>query len=74
MRLASVLASAAALSMATAPLAAQAAPLEARAGSTVEGENIAGLGSLWLVALAVALAVGIYLIVDDGNEDLPSSP
>lgn len=74
MRLSSILASAAALTMATAPLAVQAAPLEARTGSAVEGENIAGLGSLWLVAVAVALAVGIYLIVDDGDEDLPSSP
>lgn len=73
MRLGSILASAAALAMTAAPLVANAAPA-VRTGTAVEGENLNGLAPIWLAALAIALAVGIYLIVDDDDEDLPVSP
>lgn len=73
MKLGTVLASAAAVTMAAAPLAAQAAPADLRTGSTAEGEALAGV-PLWMGLLALALTVGIYVIVDDGDEDLPASP
>jgi hypothetical protein len=74
MKLGNVLALCAAATMAAAPLAAQAAPTDLRTSRTAEGEQLAG-STLWIALAAVALAVGIYLIVDDGgDEDLPTSP
>lgn len=65
--------SAAAATLVAAPIAAQAAPVRAPSPTTDE-ERLAG--SLLLPALiALAVAIGIYLIVDDGDDDdLPVSP
>ncbi|HLV06296.1 MAG TPA: hypothetical protein VKY80_01335 [Croceibacterium sp.] len=65
--------SAAAATLVAAPIAAQAAPVRAPA-PTSDSEELAG-GLLLPALIALAVAVGIYLIVDDGDDDdLPVSP
>lgn len=70
----SMLASAAALGLIAAPIAAQAAP--ARAASPVtENEKIAGGGTILYVALAAfAITLVVLLASDDNNNHFPASP
>lgn len=67
----------AAASMVLAPVAATAAPAldGARAASVTEGQNELG-GANWLpILLGLAIvAGGIWLVVDDNNNDSPASP
>lgn len=59
---------------ATAAFAATAAPALARAGAPLENANeMGGMSTLLIIALVVALGIGIFLIVDDGNNK-PDSP
>ncbi|QGN55184.1 hypothetical protein [Novosphingobium sp. Gsoil 351] len=52
---------------------ATAAPALARATAPLEGASeMGGMSTLLIVALVVALGVGIFLIVDDNNK--PDSP
>ena len=51
---------------------ASAAPALARAGAPLENANeMGGMSTLLIIALVIALGVGIFLIVDDGNSDSP---
>lgn len=63
----------AATALAISSVAAQAAPAPRTPTPVGEEEQLAG-SLLWLAIAAVVLAVGIYLIVDDGDEELPESP
>jgi hypothetical protein len=66
-------ASAAALGLAAAPIAAQAAP--ARAASPVDqNEQIAGGGTILYVALAAFAIALIILVSSDDSNKLPASP
>ena len=66
-------ASAAALGLAAAPIAAQAAP--ARAGTPVhQNEQIAGGGTILYVALAAFAIALIILVSSDDSNKLPASP
>ena len=66
-------ASAAALGLAAAPIAAQAAP--ARAASPVDqNEQIAGGGTILYVALAAFAIAMIILVSSDDSNKLPASP
>jgi hypothetical protein len=68
-----MLASAAALGLVAAPIAAQAAP--ARAATPVaENEGIAGGGTLLYVAAAAAAIALILLVASDDENELPVSP
>jgi hypothetical protein len=71
MKLTKILTAAAMVSLVTAPIAAQAAT-SARASSTREGEDIAGLSPILLV-LAAAVVIGVIVIVADDNNK-PASP
>ena len=64
----------AALALASAPVAVQAAPLEAgRTAAAVDGEHLgSGMGAAWIVALALVVALGI-VVLTDGDES-PTSP
>lgn len=64
----------AALSVATAPVAASAVGVE-RAIAPAEGENIAGVPSVLIGILAAAAVIGGIVIAsdDDDNDDLPVS-
>jgi Na+/H+-dicarboxylate symporter len=76
MKLSNALAAVVATSIATAPIAAQAAVAEveqARVGSDVEGENLAGGFIIPLIAL-VAVVLGILAATSDSDDDLPTSP
>ena len=55
-----------------APVAAQAADTTARAASTHEGENIAGISPVILVLAAAAVIAAVVIIADDNNK--PVSP
>ena len=71
-------ASLAAISMVLSPVAASAAPAldSSRAVSATEGENELVGGANW-IAIVLGLAIiagGIWLVVDDNNEDDPVSP
>jgi hypothetical protein len=67
----------AALSIVAAPVAASASPqADLRADTAVEGNEFGEMmGGSWLLGLIglVAVGVGIYLLVDDGDNS-PSSP
>lgn len=63
--------SATAAALLAAPIAAQAAPVRASTPVAAD-EELAG-GFLLPALIALAVAVGIFLIVDDGDED-PVSP
>lgn len=73
------MAAAAALSMVSAPVLAQAATSAsslsvARAGATMEGENELGGGGFLIPVLALAaVLLGIWVVVDDGGDE-PASP
>jgi hypothetical protein len=68
-----MLASAAALGLAAAPVVAQAAP--ARASTPVaQNEEIAGGGTFLYVALAAAAVALVVIFANDDENDLPSSP
>lgn len=57
---------------ASATFVATAGPALARAGAPIENANeMGGMSTLLIIALIVALGVGIFLIVDDND---PSSP
>ena len=61
-----VLASLAAMTMAAAPVAAQAAPQ--RATAPAEGESqLEGQSTLFFVLGILAVAVGIFLLIDDDD-------
>lgn len=61
-----VLASLAAMTMAAAPMAAQAAPQ--RATAPAEGESqLEGQSTLFFVLGILAVAVGIFLLIDDDD-------
>ena len=59
------LALAAAATLAAAPLAVQAAPLDRAAAPTAE-ENELGGSLLWII-VAIAVAIGLYFALDDDN-------
>ena len=64
--------STAAATLALAPVAAQAASAERTAAPmAAEDEQLVG-NLLWPILIAIAIGVGIWLIVDDGDE--PTSP
>lgn len=68
-----MLASAAALGLTAAPIAAQAAP--ARAATPVDqSEDIAGGGTLLYVALAAAAIALVVIFSSDDEDELPTSP
>ena len=72
MRIKSILAAVAAVSMASAPVvAAPKAPEVAPQSETVEGEQIRG-GFLLPLAIIIAIIIGVLLLTDD-DED-PVSP
>jgi hypothetical protein len=55
--------------------AAPALPADARMSSPVLAAEATSGDSTWLwIAGGVALLVVLFLIIDDGDEDLPSSP
>ena len=64
--------SATAAALLAAPIAAQAAPARVAAPVAAEEEGLAG-GFLLPALIALAVAVGIYLSVDDGDDE-PVSP
>jgi len=74
MRIAKTLiASAAALGLAAAPIAAQAAP--SRTATPVDqNEKIAGGGTILYIALAAAAIALIILVSSDDENELPTSP
>ncbi len=58
---------------ATAAFAATGSTALARAGAPIENANqMGGMSTLLIIALVVALGIGIYLITDD--DDKPDSP
>lgn len=67
--------STAAATLALSPVAAQAAAAERTAAPmTAESEQIFG-NVLWPILIAIAIGIGIWLIVDDDDEvDPPVSP
>lgn len=76
MKLSNALAAVVATSIATAPIAAQAAAAsvsQTRLGSNVEGENLRGGFIIPLVAI-VAVILGILAATGGDDDDLPSSP
>ena len=69
----SMVASATALGLMAAPIAAQAAP--ARAGTPVaQKDKLAGGGTILYVALAAAAIALIILVSSDDSNKLPASP
>ena len=57
----------------TAAFVATAGPALARAGAPIESQNdMFGGSNLLIIALVVALGIGIYFVVKDDNE--PDSP
>jgi len=68
-----LIASATGAALLAAPIAAQAAPARTPAPIADEEEGLAG-GLLLPALIAVAVAIGIYLIVDDDDNDVPVSP
>jgi hypothetical protein len=68
-----MLASAAALGLTAAPIAAQAAP--ARTANPVDqSEDIAGGGTILYVALAAAAIALVVIFSSDDENELPASP
>ena len=70
------MAAAAAASLVSAPVLAQAAqPVSSRASATVEGENdVEGGSGIIIAILAAAAVIGGIIIAADGSEDTPTSP
>jgi hypothetical protein len=75
MKMKKTLAALVATSLVGAPIVAQAATAEAaRIGSPVkDAENIQGGWFIPLLAIT-AIILGIIVLIDDGNDDLPTSP
>ena len=74
MKLSKTLAAAAAMSLVTAPVVAQAAAVEqARIGTDVDGENLRGGFIIPLIAI-IAIILGILAATNDDDDDLPHSP
>jgi hypothetical protein len=74
MRIRSAVTALAAISLATAPLVAEAAPAaveQARVGGEVEGESLRG-GLLLPLAALIAAILAVILLTDGGDE--PASP
>ena len=71
MKLSKILTAAATLSLVTAPIAAQAAT-PARAASTQDGEEIAGVSPIILILIAAAVIGVIGIVASDDNK--PASP
>lgn len=69
MRIKEILGAASALALSSVPAMAQAVERAAEPMDSASG--IAGMSTLLIVALVVALGVGIYLIADDNNSDSP---
>lgn len=69
MRIKEILGAASAFALSSVPAMAQAVERAAEPVSSANG--IAGMSTLLLVALVVALGVGIYLITDDDGSDSP---
>jgi uncharacterized ion transporter superfamily protein YfcC len=69
MRIKEIVGAASALALSSVPAMAQAVDRASESASSAN--SIAGMSTLLLVALVVALGVGIFLIVDDGNSDSP---
>jgi hypothetical protein len=67
-----IAAGAAAVALAISSVAAQAAPAPRTASPVGEKEQLAG-SMLWIALAAIAVGVGIFLIVDDSDEE-PASP
>jgi hypothetical protein len=68
-----MLASAAALGLIAAPIAAQAAP--ARAATPIgQSERLAGEGTILYVALAAAAIALVIIFASDDEDELPTSP
>lgn len=63
----------AAAALAISSVAAQAAPAPRTPAPVGEEEQLAG-GLLWIALAALAVGVVIFLIVDDSDEELPTSP
>lgn len=63
--------------LATPTLASAAAPIAAdvRKGETAEGEELFGSrgGLLAIILIAVVIAIGIYIVVDDEEDEDPVS-
>lgn len=55
-------------------VAATAAPVAERNAAPVEDAEAAGISTLWLVALFIAIGVGIIFLVEDSENDVPASP
>jgi len=73
MKLGNVLSAAAAISLAMAPLAVQAAGVEtARSGAQAKGEAIGG--SLLLPLLAVAALIAVVVVIASDDDESPASP
>lgn len=70
MQLKKIFAAATALALSSVPAMAQA--VERAAEPIASANEMAGMSTLLVVALVIALGVGIYLIVDDSNK--PDSP
>jgi hypothetical protein len=73
MRLNKLLAAAAAISLTTAPVLAQAAAPADRASADIKGEQLHGGFIIPLLALA-AVILGILALTSNDDEDLPHSP
>ena len=76
MKLSKALAAATALSLVSAPVAAQAAQAtvdQARVGTEISGENIRGGFIIPLIAI-IAIILGILAATNDNDDDLPHSP
>lgn len=67
--------SAAAAAMVLGSTVAQAAPVAARSGSDVQGEEL-GSPTIWLGVLGLGLLVFVLFAINDndGEDDLPTSP
>ena len=62
------------VSLASAPVAASAAPITDRSAAPIGGEQLAGdLAPAWLIAAVLVVGLGILVFSDD-DEDEPVSP
>ena len=69
MKLGSLIATAAAATLVAAPVAAQTAPAVERSAATAEQKSELGAVSPLILLGLAAAAVGLFVIIDDGEDD-----